>query len=364
MDNKLDATRPTDLKAIIQLLILAIVTSIAIYLCYGILRPFIPVLSWAVALVVITYPVYLKLQNLFARNALPALVAVLVLGSLILGTTTWVMHEVVLALGEGIQTVTNNLQQGQWERFLNEHPQLRALLSWMDTHFHVRQTLQGTLDSLTQWAARILAASLWSFVGLLLVLFTSFFLFRDAAPLLKDIRGLIPLSRAETEEILRRVTDTIYATLYGTVLVAALQGLLGGLIFWVLGLPAPVVWGVIMGLLAMVPYLGAFLVWIPVAIALALSGRWMDAVVLSVWGSLVIGLSDNIIYPFLVGRRMRFHTLIVFFFLLGGVVLFGPSGIVLGPVVLAITDALFEIWRRRIFVPRVPKGPKTEATPR
>jgi predicted PurR-regulated permease PerM len=111
-----------------------------------------------------------------------------------------------------------------------------------------------------------------------------------------------------------------------------------------------------MGLLAMVPYLGAFLVWIPVAMTLALGGRWIDALVLSVWGSLVIGLSDNIIYPFLVGKRMRFHTLIVFFFLLGGVVLFGPSGVVLGPVVLAITDALFEIWRRRIFVPHTHRG--------
>ncbi len=352
MNGKIEATRPTDLRAIIQLLILASVTSIAIYLCYGILRPFIPVLSWAIALVVITYPVYLKLQNLFVRNALPALVAVLTLGFLILGTTTWVVHEVVLALGEGIQTVASNLQEGQWEQFLEDNPKLRNLLSWMDTQFHLRQALQGTLDSVTQWAGRILAASLWSLAGFLLVLFTCFFLFRDTAPLLKDIRGLIPLSRSETEEILRRVTDTIYATLYGSVLVAALQGLLGGLIFWVLGLPAPVVWGVIMGLLAMVPYLGAFMVWIPVAIALALSGRFMDAAVLSVWGSLVIGLSDNLIYPLLVGKKMRFHTLIVFFFLLGGVVLFGPSGIVLGPVVLAITDALFEIWRRRIFAPR------------
>lgn len=351
MNGKIEATRPTDLRAIIQLLILASLTSIAIYLCYGILRPFIPVLSWAIALVVITYPVYLKLQNLFARNTLPALVTVLLLGSLILGTTTWVVHEVVLALGEGIQAIASNLQEGRWEHFLEEDPQIRDLLLWMDTHFQLRHALQGTLDSVTQWAGRIFAASFWSLAGFLLVLFTSFFLFRDTAPLLKDIRALIPLSRSETEEILRRVTDTIYATLYGTVLVAALQGLLGGLIFWFLGLPAPVVWGVIMGLLAMVPYLGAFMVWIPVAIALTLSGRFVDAAVLSVWGALVIGLSDNVIYPLLVGKKMRFHTLIVFFFLLGGVVLFGPSGIVLGPVILAITDALFEIWRRRIFTP-------------
>jgi predicted PurR-regulated permease PerM len=347
---------PTDLKGITQLVILATVTSISIYLCYGILRPFIPVLSWAIALVVITYPVYLKLENLFARNALPALVAVLILGSLILGATTWVVHEVVLALGEGIQVFADQLQQGQWERILDDHPQLRRALSWMDTHFHIRVAVQGTLDSVTQWAGRILAASLWGLAGFLLVLFTCFFLFRDTAPLLRDIRGLIPLSPGDTEEIFRRVSDTIYATLYGTVLVATLQGLLGGLIFWVLDIPAPVIWGVIMGLLAMVPYLGAFMVWIPAAVVLAAGGRWGDALLLSVWGSIVIGLSDNIIFPFLVGKKMRFHTLIVFFFLLGGVVLFGPSGIVLGPVVLAITDALFEIWRRRVFKPRPHRG--------
>ena len=149
------------------------------------------------------------------------------------------------------------------------------------------------------------------------------------------------------DRLFDRVEDTIYATIYGTLAVSAAQGLLGGLMFWWLGLSAPLLWGVVMALLAVVPVLGAFVIWIPAALFLALEGSWGKALILSLWGLLVVGTIDNLLRPILVGKRLKLHTVLAFISMVGGLILFGPAGLVLGPVVLTITAELLETWRSR-----------------
>ena len=147
------------------------------------------------------------------------------------------------------------------------------------------------------------------------------------------------------DRLFGRVGDTIYATIYGTLAVAAVQGLLGGLMFWWLGLPAPLLWGVVMALLAVVPVLGAFVVWIPAALFLAMEGSWGKALILAVWG-VVVGGIDNLLRPVLVGKRLKLHTILAFISI-GGLIVFGASGLILGPVALTITIVLLETWRNR-----------------
>ncbi len=156
-----------------------------------------------------------------------------------------------------------------------------------------------------------------------------------------------PLSQAEINRLFGRVADTVYATVYGTLTVSAVQGLLGGLMFWWLGLPAPLFWGVVMALLAAVPVVGAFVVWIPAALFLALEGSWGKALILTAWGGLVVGTIDNLLRPILVGKRLKLHTILAFISVVGGLILFGPSGLILGPVGLTVTTELLEIWRHR-----------------
>ena len=143
------------------------------------------------------------------------------------------------------------------------------------------------------------------------------------------------------------VIDTVHATLYGTLAVAVVQGTLGGLMFWWLGLPAPVLWGIVMGLLAVVPVLGAFIIWIPAAIFLVLEGSGGKALLLTLWGGIVVGGIDNLLYPMLVGRRLKLHTVLAFISIIGGLLVFGPSGLILGPVVFTVTRLLLEIWNSR-----------------
>jgi predicted PurR-regulated permease PerM len=197
------------------------------------------------------------------------------------------------------------------------------------------------------WVPSVVVGSAWTVAGLLMTLFILFFFFRDSGPALEMLRSLIPLSRKEADEVFGRITDTIHASIYGQVAVAIVQGTLGGCMFWILGLPAPVFWGFVMALLALVPMLGTFLVWGPAAIFLALGGQWGKAIVLVAWGAVAIGFIDNLLYPFLVRTRMRLHTLLVFFAILGGISLMGAAGVVVGPLILSVTDALIDIWRRR-----------------
>ena len=163
--------------------------------------------------------------------------------------------------------------------------------------------------------------------------------------MLQSLRALSPLTEAQMDILFARVGDTIYATVYGTLAVSAVQGLLGGLMFWWLGLSAPLLWGVVMALLAVVPVLGAFVVWVPAAVFLALEGNWGEALILTAWGMFVVGTIDNLLRPILVGNRLKLHTVLAFMSIVGGLMLFGPAGLILGPVSLMVTIVLLECWR-------------------
>ena len=167
------------------------------------------------------------------------------------------------------------------------------------------------------------------------------------------LQGQLFLGRLLTDTAL---ADTILATVYGTLAVSAVQGLLGGLMFWWLGLPVPLLWGVVMALLAVLPALGAFVVWIPAALFLMLEGSWEKALILTVWGGVVVGGIDNLLRPILLGDRLKLHTVVAFISLVGGLMLLGPSGLILGPVALTITTELLEVWRKRTLDPPTKNG--------
>ena len=127
--------------------------------------------------------------------------------------------------------------------------------------------------------------------------------------------------------------------------IAALQRALGGIAFWILGIPSPLLWAVLMTFVCMIPILGSFLVWVPLAIYLMTHGHWTKAVLLILWGALVISTIDNFLRPRWIKNQTRLHELFVFFSVLGGISVFGLLGIVLGPVVLAITLGLLQTYR-------------------
>jgi predicted PurR-regulated permease PerM len=210
------------------------------------------------------------------------------------------------------------------------------------------QRMQTWGSALAASTLVVVGGAVGAIAQVLLVVFTLFYFFRDGERIRQAAYEMVPLQRVQWQDIIARTQDVIAATVYGVLAIAAIQGLLGTFIFWTLGLPSPLLWGVLMFFLSMIPMAGAFLVWVPAAIYLALTGAFVKAGILVVWGVLVIGSIDNILSPRLVGRRARLHELLVFFGVLGGIQVFGVLGLVLGPVVVAMTLALIEMARHTI----------------
>ena len=345
------ARAPSDtgsLRAKAQASLLALFTLIAASLSILILLPFLPPLAWALAVSVVSYPLFEKLEASLGHRGFSAALMVGAISIVFMVPTIWVAETLVRAGLQGLHQLLPMLEHGEWRASLTNYPQLVENWGWLVASLHLPNLMQELAVRARGAIPGALASSAWGIVQGMLIMFITFFLFRDGQRLIGYTEGLLPLGPADTGRLIRRMGDTIHATLFGMIAVAVLQGTLGGVMFWWLGLPAPVIWGAIMALLAIVPYLGTFIVWIPVALFFAAQGRWASAAILVVWGSVIIGLSDNLLYPFLVGKRLHYHTLIVFFFLLGGIVLFGTSGVVLGPMILALTDGLLQACRVKV----------------
>ena len=328
-------------------MVLALVTSIALYICYRLALPFLPALAWALALAVVTHPLHSLIERRVKRPNVAAAAAVAVVAAIIIAPAFFVARRAVSEAARGVEAIRAGIEAGWWRATVERNPRLAPALRWLEEEADLRDAAEGVAATIPERISQFVAGSVWAAAELLITLFALFYFFRDRRAMLRALRRLVPLSERETDEVFQRVQDTVHATIYGTLVVAIVQGALGGLMFWWLGLPAALLWGVVMALLAVVPVLGAFVVWVPAAIYLALQGSWGKALVLAAWGGIVIALIDNLLYPVLVGNKLRVHTLPVFIATVGGLFVFGASGLILGPVTLAVTLALMDIWRRR-----------------
>jgi len=177
-----------------------------------------------------------------------------------------------------------------------------------------------------------------------LMLYLLFFLLRDGSALSLRIREAIPLSTLHKRHLFSKFTTVIRATVKGSIVVAIVQGTLGGIIFAILGIQGAVLWGVIMAFLSLLPAIGAGLIWGPVAIYFLVTGSIAEAVILIAYGVLVIGLVDNVLRPILVGKDTQMPDYVVLITTLGGIALFGINGIVIGPVIAALFIAAWDLF--------------------
>jgi len=334
-----------------RVLALLVVTVAALYLCWLMLQPFVNVLAWAAVLVISFYPVHRRLVSRTRRPATSAMLSSLFVIIVILLPLLFLSLTVVNEMAGLLQ----NLQDGAGKLLDPNSPVVGRVTAWLGQYVNIEQlsSQQFLLDRLKGLSGTI-AGSAFGFVGGLLgvivqvffVIFTMYYLFRDGDRIMRALPEMLPLERAQSEVIFARTKDVISASLYGVLVIATIQGALGGLAFWTLGLPSAVVWAVTMIFLSMIPMAGAFIVWVPAAIYLAATGHWVKALILVAWGVLVIGTIDNFLRPRLVGEKTKLHELFIFFSVLGGLKVFGVLGIVLGPVVLAITLALLDVFRQ------------------
>jgi predicted PurR-regulated permease PerM len=324
--------------------------AVAVYLCWQILQPFMNVLLWAVVLAVVFAPIHQRICRRIANPAVAAGVSTLLVIVTILGPVTFITVAVinearsvaaVLGAHEGPWIDPGSPVFGPALRWLGQYVDVTQLQS---PEF-VREKLQGWSAALAVGTVGLVGGVLAAIVQMVLVVFTLFYLFRDGRAISTALFDLVPLEERQMRGVVVRTREVIAGSVYGVVMISAIQGALGFFIFWALGLPSALLWGVVMFFLSMIPSAGAFLVWAPAAVYLAVSGAWVKAIALTVWGVLVVGSIDNVLSPRLVGKRTCMHELLIFFAVLGGIQVFGVLGVVLGPVVIAITQAIIEIVR-------------------
>jgi predicted PurR-regulated permease PerM len=181
-------------------------------------------------------------------------------------------------------------------------------------------------------------------VSLLVMLYLLFFFVRDGDAMSKRITDAIPLPADQQRDLINKSTTVIRAMVKGNLLIAAVQGALGGFIFWFLGIHAPVLWAVVMALVSLLPAIGSAVIWLPVAIYLLATGAMWQGVLLLAYGTFVMGLVDNVLRPLLVGKDTQMPGYLVLISTLGGIATFGLSGFIVGPVIAALFIAVWGIF--------------------
>jgi predicted PurR-regulated permease PerM len=326
-----------------------------------IFEPFTQSLLWAGILVTLSYPLYKRLLARMPQR--PEMAALLMCFGLTLGLVLPVIFLLVLLfqdLSEGAQHLSRTLQQTNFEQWLRhpllQHPWVLQVQELFTRYvrlenFDFKAAALNTARSLSQVMLNSSSAFFKAFSGIFVLLalieINLFFLFRDGRRFVEYVQSLIPIDAAYKSLVLGRMREVIQASVFGSVGTACAQGFVGGLALLVLGVPSAILWGVVMAVLSFLPLAGPPMVWIPAAIWLFSQGHPLKALMLALWGVLVVGTIDNILRPLLISsvssEDNRLNTLVLFLSVLGGLKVFGFLGIVMAPLMIVLTLTLLEL---------------------
>ena len=345
-----------------------LVLVVAVSLALGwVLMPFYGTLLWSAIIALLFAPLHRRLlPRLRHRRTLAALLTILT--AVVIVVVPAILLSVTLAQEAA----------GLYARFQSGGtrpvPDLRAVFEtlprWTTTlleHFGLVDfdTLQRWLNTRLEQASGFIATQAFSLgqntfeftASLLITPYLAFFLIRDGDRIVHAMRRALPLTPAHKQELLNKFSAVVRSTVRGNLVVAAIQGALGGIAFWFLDVRGALMWAVVMAFLSLLPAIGAALVWLPVAIWFLVTGAIWQGVALAAWGLLVIGLIDNLLRPVLVGKATLMPDYVVMITTLGGMVVFGVNGFVLGPVIAAMFFAVWQLYLTTRPVAIAPPGP-------
>ncbi len=341
---------------IINLILAAIIG----YLVYLVMLPFWVPVFWAVVLTILFYPLYTYLTvRLRVRRALASIFTCLLIAVFIL-VPLWFVGSALIEEVQGLYawaevyikevTLDDNTTAALIDRaqdLLSRHMDV--------SKEEIQKVLVNIIREAGSFITQGLTLAIGDLAGMVLNFFFTFFamyyLFKDGDALLENISELLPIEKEAKEKIFKKNRDIISSTLYGGVLISALQGLIGGITFWALGLSSPVMWGFFMLILAFLPVVGPSVVWGPAAIYLFVQGSLLKGVVLIIMGLFLAIVLDNLLRPLIVSGKTKMNPVLLLFSILGAMRVFGFLGIIAGPIILSVATAMVEIYRERMETP-------------
>jgi predicted PurR-regulated permease PerM len=334
-----------------------LVLAVVLYLFVRVFAPFLLIFLWATILVITFHPLYRRLRTgLRGRDSLAALLMVFGLTLLIILPAIILIVNVAQQSVDAYVSFSDALarQEQSIEQSIMSHPILPKVKKALGRLVNFEDLDLGAvvIKALESVSGFIVGQSSNLFSGLagfafkfVLLLVATFYFFKDGERVVEELRKLSPMDKEREERIIRKFTEITRATMLGTFSSAAIQGVLGGMAFLVVGMPSPLMWGVVMSVMSLVPVLGAFTVWIPAALYLIAVGSWGKAVFILVYGFVSVTLSDNVLKPLIIRGGAKIHPVVIFFSILGGLTYFGFSGLILGPLVTGLTFVVLEIYR-------------------
>jgi predicted PurR-regulated permease PerM len=329
------------------------------YFLFLVFRPFFTILVWATVLTVVFWPLFRQLLRYTrGRRTVASIVTCLVIFLLIVLPVTLIGVLVTQQSISIYQTIQSNLERERSTAGGLQELQKQPAVAWVlkqssrllgTERVDIEETGRQVLGAVSRWIVarspsvlRGVGELLFSFF---LIFITMFFLFRDGPALVQNVKASNPLPAAYETEIIQKFQDVSYATFYGSLLTALVQGCAATLLFWTLGIVSPVFWGAVVAFMSLVPIVGAFLVWLPMSAYLFFSGHATQAILLLAIGGLVVSSIDNVLKPMIIQGRTNMHPLLVFLSVLGGMQVFGFLGILLGPLLVAIFLSFLNFYR-------------------
>jgi predicted PurR-regulated permease PerM len=313
-----------------------------------IFRPFLYPIFWAAIISVMFHPLYEQLTIKLKHKSLASFLMLLFVLLILIIPLTVV---VTLLVGQSYDLYTMissrdlSLDIQAIFRWLADTPLQpfveKARLEWPEHITTVGKQASlftfNSLKSLTQNSIHFLFM-------FFLMLYTLFYFFKDGGRMLRRLMHLSPLGDKYEQMLFQRFTSVARATLKGTLIIGGIQGFIGGILFWITGIEGALIWGVIMTLLSIVPAVGSFIIWLPTGLIMLAMGNIWQGVTILVVGACVISLIDNLLRPPLIGKDVEMHPLLILFSTLGGILIFGISGFIIGPIMVALYLATMTIY--------------------
>jgi len=345
-----------DRKLYVTLFVL-FMTCLFLYLVYVILAPFLNALGWAGVIWTVTIPLHARLlkrcngrEITAAALMTTAVVLALIIPIMILGIS---LTQEAAAAYTYLESAAQGTRLLEFQDLL-DHP---VIAPWLDRIKPMIQPVSQEMDamlldavkrgvsSLLNYSTGILKNFFGFFINMVLMVVTLFFLYKDGRRMQEGFWRVVAISENNRQIIIATVKRVVSAVMYGIFLTCLVQGALGGLGFWVAGLPSPFLFGALMAICALVPLVGTALVWLPGAGYLLLHGEILKGVLLIAWGVLAVGSIDNLIRPLFISGKARLPILVIALGALGGLLAFGLLGVMIGPIILALIIVFFDLYQ-------------------
>jgi predicted PurR-regulated permease PerM len=328
---------------------LALLTLALIALCVILLLPFLPALAWGVALAVVAWPLQTWISRHVSHPLVSTALTTLLVLLLIVLPGLFVAYHLTLEAAGTAERMSGGQSDTVVRDTLAGSPVAAGAVVWLErVGVNVDREIRRIVEANTRDLSAIVQGSLMGIVQFAVAMFILFHLLLDREALLVRVRAFLPMTADETDRVVKSAADSIHANLYANFVTSLIDGIGGGIVFFLVGIPSPVTWGAVMFFLSFIPMFGTWIAWAPAAVYLALIGHLTGTLVMAVWGLVSMFVIGNLIYTWLAGRRMRLHPVATLLAFLGGLTVFGVSGIILGPGIVAVTVAILDVWHRRV----------------